>query len=146
MDSGIVPQRTLIDDQLTAVNLFQQIVIDHFFGRVCVGLLLGMALCAPAGAGSLPERFAARFVLSANGLDIGLIRWRLSPAGAGRYVYESHSETIGVAKLLRDERIDERSEWSFSNGGVRPLHYSYSRSGGKRLREVEVRFDWSRLP
>jgi len=101
-----------------------------------------MALCTPAGAGSLPQRFAASFVLSANGLDIGHIRWRLSPVGAGRYVYESHSETVGVAKLFRDERIDERSEWSFSNGGVRPLHYRYSRSGGKRVRHVEVRFDW----
>ena len=111
--------------------------------RLCAALLLAASAGTPAGAGSLPERFAASFVLSANGLDIGHTRWRLSPLGAGRYVYESHSEAVGMAKLLRNERIDERSEWNFSNGGVRPLHYRYLRSGGKRVRQVDVRFDWS---
>ena len=109
-------------------------------------LIMAMMTAPRAGAspGVLPERFAASFVLSARGLDIGRIHWQLAPVGPGRYVYQSHSETVGVAKLLRDERIDERSEWHFAEGGVRPLHYTYSRSGGKREREVEVHFDWEK--
>jgi hypothetical protein len=105
------------------------------------------ALPAPRASGSpgvLPERFAASFVLSARGLDIGRIRWQLAPVGPDRYVYQSHSETVGMAKLLRDERIDERSEWRFADGDVRPLHYTYLRTGGKREREVEVHFDWEK--
>jgi hypothetical protein len=98
---------------------------------------------ALASAGPLPERFEASFVLSAQGVDIGTTRWQLAPLGDGRYVYEAHSETVGLARLLRDERIDERSEWRFADGAVRPLHYSYSRTGGGREREVEVRFDWA---
>jgi len=109
---------------------------------LAAGLVLWSAAAAPASG--LPERFEALFTLRARGVDIGRTHWQLAPAGGGRYVYESHSETVGLAKLLRDERIEERSVWRFADGGgVRPLRYSYSRSG-KREREVEVRFDWDR--
>jgi len=107
--------------------------------------LAGALLFAACGvhAGSLPERFDARFVLSARGMDIAHTRWQLAPANNGRYVYIAHSEAVGIAKLLRDERIEERSEWRFSRAGaVTPLLYSYARSGGKRERTVQVRFDW----
>lgn len=111
----------------------------------CRRALLAGALAlhgAVTAAATLPERFDASFVLSAQGVDIGTTRWQLTPVGDGHYVYEAHSQTVGLAKLLRDERIDERSEWRLADGGVQPLHYSYSRSGGRREREVEVRFDW----
>lgn len=114
-------------------------------GTGYAGMLAGILAIAAgaADAAALPERFDAQFVLSARGMDIGQTRWQLTPAGDGRYVYSSHSEAIGVAKLLRDERIEERSEWRFSRGGaVTPLHYTYTRSGGKRERAVQVRFDW----
>ena len=106
----------------------------------CAALLLGHA----AAAQTLPERFDATYVLSAQGIDIGETRWTLRPHTGGRYVYESSSEAIGIARLLRDERIHERSEWRLAEGGgVQPLHYSYRRSGGKRDRVVDVEFDWS---
>ena len=108
---------------------------------------IAVALClAPAfvrGAGpALPERFTASYVLSAQGLDIGKTRWTLQPDGDGRFAYHSRSETIGLARLLRDETVEERSVWRFGDGGaVQPLRYTYSRTG-RREREVEVDFDW----
>ncbi len=114
--------------------------------RAATALLAALAtvpVIAATPSGSLPERFEASFVLSAQGIDIGQTHWQLEPVGGGRYVYRSRSEATGIAKLLRDERIDERSEWRYTDsGGVKPLHYTYSRSGGKRERDVEVRFDW----
>ena len=109
----------------------------------CMLVVIFAAVPLAAHAGTLPERFDARYVLNARGLDIAHTRWQLTPAGDGRYVYSAHSEAIGIAKMLRDEKVEERSEWRFSRtGAVTPLHYSYTRSGGKRERAVQVRFDW----
>lgn len=101
-----------------------------------------LALVPASAAFALPERFSARYVLSAQGVDIGKTHWTLAPLGDGRFAYESRSEAIGLARLLRDERIDERSVWRLADGSVQPLRYTYNRSGGKRVRNVEVEFDW----
>lgn len=109
---------------------------------LCISLA---ALTLPAlgnAAESLPTDFKASFLLNARGLDIGVTQWSLSPLKGDRYIYTSHSEAIGVAKMFRDERIDERSEWRFKKGQIQALRYSYSRSGGKRNRNVKVDFDW----
>ncbi len=121
--------------------------LDLIARRTAAGALsaaTAVALCAGAASASgLPERFDASFVLSADGIEVGQTRWLLEPAGDGRYLYRSHSETVGIAKLMRHERIEERSEWRFDDTGrVQPLHYAYSRSGDRRARNVSVEFDW----
>jgi hypothetical protein len=117
-------------------------------GRRRIGPVLGVCLALACSAGTaaggeLPHRFRASYVLSAQGLDIGETLLTLEPLGDGRFAYHSRSEAIGIAKLFRDERVEERSEWRFAeSGAVQPLRYTYSRSGGKREREVVVDFDW----
>jgi hypothetical protein len=111
---------------------------------VAAAALCLAALSVPAlGAGLLPESFDATYVLSAKGVEIGETRWTLERGDGDHRVYESRTKAIGIARILRDERIHERSEWHDSeDGGVRPLRYRYQRSGGKRERIVEVVFDW----
>jgi len=121
--------------------------IRHPRGARAAAAWLALALILAPGAGrgagtALPQQFAASYVLSAQGLDIGETRWTLEPIGDGRFEYHSRSETIGLARLLRDETVEERSVWRFADGGsVQPLRYTYSRTG-KRERDVKVDFDW----
>ncbi|MFT5174498.1 MAG: hypothetical protein ACI8W7_002685 [Gammaproteobacteria bacterium] len=104
--------------------------------------LSAASLAKNAQADSFPHNFRATFMLNTRNIDVGTTQWELAPLSPGRYSFSSRSEAIGIAKLFRDERINERSEWQFIDGRVRPLRYSYSRVGGKREREVSAEFDW----
>lgn len=107
-------------------------------------LAFSAANLANAQADSFPRNFRATFTLNARNIDVGTTQWELAPLSPGRYSFSSRSEAVGIAKLFRDERINERSEWQFVDGQVRPLRYSYSRAGGKREREVSAQFDWEK--
>ena len=116
-------------------------LITTICGVLLVLSAVGLARAQPA---SFPQQFSATFVLNARNVDIGSTQWELKPLGNGGYAFSTHSEAIGIAKLFRDERIGERSEWQFADGQVRPLRYFYSRAGGKRDREVQIDFDWDK--
>lgn len=114
-------------------------------------VLLMLVLSAPARPQpALPHRFAADFELEAFGALIGRSTWRLAPAGDAarsseeneRYVWEARSETAGIAALIRDVTITERSEWEYHGESVRPIVYRYDRVGGNEPRKAEIRFDW----
>lgn len=104
----------------------------------------GAADGAFAQSSPFPQHFRATFALNASNIDIGITRWELTPLGNGRSSFSTQSEAIGIAKLFRDERINERSEWQLVDGRIRPLLYTYSRKGGKRDRETRLNFDWVR--
>jgi hypothetical protein len=92
-------------------------------------------------ASNLPAPFDVRYDLRSSGTTIAHTRWSLRNAGEGRFVYESHSATVGLAKLFRDVTVVERSEWLASGSDLRSLNYVYSRTGRKD-KQVAVTFDW----
>ncbi|HEX9583886.1 MAG TPA: DUF3108 domain-containing protein [Gammaproteobacteria bacterium] len=114
--------------------------------RLCVVALTivpaGANAASPAG---LPEPFIARFSLSAHGAKIGETEWSVRALTTGLYAYESRSNAAGVLALISDEEIVERSEWRFDEGLLRPVYYSYKRSGGKKDRNISVAFDWQNM-
>lgn len=101
-------------------------------------------LVATTCEAAFPERFAASYLLRAEGATVGRTRITLAPAGNGAFVYESHSTPAGIAALVRNERVSERAEWQFHDGAMRSLRYRYARAGRERERSVEVAFDWDR--
>jgi hypothetical protein len=105
-----------------------------------IALCLAWLAWLPAEA--FPEKFSVDYVLSSMGTTIGRTELSLTPASDGGFVYESRSKATGLAAMIRNERIVERSEWRFHETGLRPLRYRYDRTGGKRERRVEVDFDW----
>jgi hypothetical protein len=115
---------------------------------MAIASLVFAALCtasvAVAQAAAFPRDFRATFTLNASNVDIGVTRWQLAPLANGRSFFSTQSEAIGIAKLFRDERIHERSEWQLVNGHIRPLLYTYSREGGKRDRQLRIQFDWAK--
>jgi len=113
--------------------------------RAVVSLWLVLVLAAPAdGASAFPKHFDLRYILNRQGLDIAEVHWRLAPLKDRGFRYSSRSQTIGLAKLFRDEQITEVSDWRFDQGRLQSLRYQYSRTGGKRRRQAQARFDWAK--
>ncbi len=105
-------------------------------------LLLGAILAAPAPAARVPAPFSAEYVLHVHGLPVGRMTRELVAERDGSFVFSSSSRAVGVAALVHRERIEERSRWRLHGTEVRPLRYSYRRSGGRKPRQVGVSFDW----
>ncbi len=109
-----------------------------------LGALVVLALAWPAAArGALPGPFDVSYDLHSSGTTIARTRWSLRATGDDRFVYESHSATVGIAKLFRDVTIVERSEWQQLGNDVLSLRYRYRRTG-RRDKQVVVTFDWER--
>lgn len=103
-------------------------------------VLAGPGLGQPAAA--LSEPFVARFSLTTQGAKIGETEWMLKSVAADLFVYESRTVAAGILGLVSNEEIVERSEWRLDQGDLRPLSYSYRRSGGDKDRNIAVKFDW----
>ncbi len=109
--------------------------------RLATLLLSSAVFSLAVSARELPERFEATFTLEAKGAAIARTRWSLSPGAGGGFVYESHTEPMGVFSLLSDDTISERSEWTYTRDWLRPLAYRYERTG-RKARDLSIAFDW----
>ncbi len=110
--------------------------------RVLIKLLL-LVVSLPCGAENLlPARFSATFVVKSHGTTVGETQWTVAPLSDDRFVYTTRTVTAGLYSLIRKDTVEERSEWQYHQAMVRPLHYRYERSGGKKDKTVQVAFDW----
>ena len=107
-------------------------------------LLLSALLAGCLQAAPLPD-FEATFQLKRGSLRIGTSRISLSTDADGSYRYESHNwPTRWVSWLLKD-KLYESSRGQMDTTGLRPEHYQYQRTGGKRERNAELVFDWNTM-
>ena len=111
--------------------------------RTCIAWLsCSLLTCLPGLAAAFdPEPFAATFVLESHGVTIGETRWQLERRDEG-FVLEARSEAAGIATLLGENSITERSRWERIDEALLPASYRYERTG-KREKEVSIDFDWS---
>ncbi len=108
----------------------------------CALTLLGAHGASHAAAG-LPEKFEATYSLSVGPLTLAEMTRKLYPKGDGSYIYESRSKPIGYARWFTKSTLVERSEWRYENQQLRPITYSYDRSGDSdEERHVKLIFDW----
>lgn len=105
----------------------------------CLLLVSTTAVSTPV----FTQRFSAEYALTSGGALIGKSRWSLNAEGESELVYESESRAAGIARLIGDDHIIERSEWRVSHGHLRPYAYLYRRTGRKD-KEANVSFDWDR--
>jgi len=114
-------------------------------------ILMKFVLLAAALAGTrtaladdgIPTPFEASYSLSLMGTQFASMRRSFTRLPGGEYFYLSETNTIGLASLLYKDRIVEQSTWQLDNGKIKPVQYSYDRSGGKKLRKVTIEFDWN---
>jgi hypothetical protein len=102
-----------------------------------------LAICSAAQAATYldPDPFEARFAVEVRGFTVGETAWsvRRSPDG---FVYETRTKAIGVAAMLGERRVVERSEWKRFGDDFRPANYSYERSD-RSDKNTAVVFYWS---
>ena len=106
--------------------------------------LAAMLLSCAVQAAPLAD-FAASYQLKRGNLRIGTSTISLVNMENNGYRYESRSwPTRWVGWFLKD-KLHETSSGLLDENGLRPLHYHYSRSGGKKEREANLLFDWNSM-
>jgi hypothetical protein len=88
--------------------------------------------------------FKTLYIIKGYGLEIGELQSRLSVADDGNYVYQTDTRTTGMLSKLYKDQVSESSTWIEHDGGIRPLVYTYDRSGGKKERNAHLLFNWER--
>lgn len=112
--------------------------------RPTLALLL-LCVVWPTTAATPPAAtFSASYSVHKGTLLLGEMHRSLSRPADAHYVFKTETYSTGLAAMFVKDRIVESSEWEYHNGLIRPLHYSYRKSGGKRERQLEQRFDWGR--
>lgn len=108
-------------------------------------LALSLLTALPAAADTFPiPEFEAIYNVMNGGLVVGESTRKLSRQTGGNYVFESSSRSRGFLSLFIKDQVLERSEWRYSGGRIVPVEYLYQRHGGKKEREVHMRFDWDK--
>jgi Protein of unknown function (DUF3108) len=107
-------------------------------------LLLAASLCGAVPAAQLPD-FSASYELRLGSLRIGTSSIRLENRADGSYLYESSSTPTPLVSWLLKDKLHETSIGTLTDNGVRPDEYHYSRSGGRKERQAELRFDWKSM-
>lgn len=121
-------------------------VIPHLrrvLRATCARLVFAAALLGPglSQAAPLPE-FSADYGLHKGILKVAEANIQLRKQGE-RYLYRSYSKTVGMASLIRGDRITEQSTIEYHDDHVRPLEYLYRHEGSKKNRDTHLIFDWS---
>ena len=98
--------------------------------------------CAQPHAGDLTGDFVASYSLHSMGTRFADMKRSFSRLDNGEYVYRSETHTVGLLALFRKDQIVEKSTLQFARGQLQPMLYSYERTGGKKDRDVVVKFDW----
>lgn len=118
-------------------------------GRCIVFFLIATLSTQIAHAGKdtpLPSFTASYTIhnLTLRALNIGTYVSKLGRIDSDQYHYEAHTRPAGMLTWLYKDQIDEQSQWRINDKSIRPLSYTYKRSGGSKHRLVELRFDWNR--
>lgn len=108
--------------------------------------LLALVSLPSLAADALPiPEFQAYYNVTSGGLVIGESTRKLTRQANGSYIFESSSHSKGFVSLFVKDRVTERSIWRYDERRVQPVEYFYQRHGGRKEREVNLKFDWEKL-
>jgi hypothetical protein len=93
-------------------------------------------------ADRLPGFFEVTYTLHSKGTQFAEMNRSFTHAGNGKYIFRSVTHATGFFSLFRKDNIIEESQWSVNEPQLRPLHYTYQHTGGKKDRYVDIVFDW----
>ncbi len=110
--------------------------------RMSALLLLVLPTIAAATDGLHP--FVATFAIDYGNLGVGTGRLELRRGDEpDRWVFESRSQARGLARLVIDSEVQQRSILTIDSGVVRPLHYRLDDGTVRTDRDVTLDFDWA---
>ena len=111
-------------------------------GKYIYCAFLSLAVNVTVAAEEEPPFFMATYKLFSSGLEIAQMERRLQKQGEEGYIYSSITHTVGIVAMLHKDHIVEESQWNLVDNLIRPLNYTYIRSGGKKNRRINIDFDW----
>lgn len=105
-------------------------------------LVLSVLFTLSVQAAGLPPAFKAHYLVKKGPIELGRATHELKYVPGGELVYESGSDTTGLADLLFSDHIRETTRLKQDGANLLPLEYRYNRSG-KRKRTMSQEFDWT---
>ena len=108
-------------------------------------LLVAALLLSPVVYTAPLADFEASYQLYRGSLRIGTSTLSLMNRENNGYLYESRSWPTAWVSWLLNDKLHETSSGQLDKTGLRPLHYHYRQSGGKKEREAKLSFDWEAL-
>lgn len=94
-----------------------------------------------SAAQAMPD-FEADYTISRQSMIIGHLHQQLTTQNNIRTMILS-SSPLGLAKILAPDHIQEKSTWREKGHHIKPLSYSYDRTGGRKEKHITTFFDWA---
>ncbi len=97
----------------------------------------------PAGAENVTglRTFQAEYSLYAKDTRAARVIRSLTRLDDNSYEYRSETKTVGLISLFRKLHIVESSRLMVEERMLKPLHYSYGRTGYRKKRDVSIEFN-----
>ena len=92
-------------------------------------------------AQDIPD-FSANYKVKLNGLSAGELKRDLSTNDDGSRTFSSRSQAKGVFAFFKPDLVEETSIWASQGKTIRPQSYTYHRTGGKKEKYLNLKFDW----
>ena len=102
-------------------------------------LLIPAAARAESNAGL--QTFRAEYSLYAKNTKAAQVVRSLARLDDGSYEYRSETKTVGLISLFRKLHIVESSRLILEERMLKPVHYSYGRTGYRKKRDVSIEFN-----
>lgn len=101
--------------------------------------LAAMPITAPAD--ELPKEFSANYALEMFGTVLARATYKLEHTDKGVTMTQS-TRPAGLVALLRNDKIDVRSDMVMNNGRLLLVNYDYTHTGDDKDRDVRFTIDW----
>ena len=92
-------------------------------------------------ARELPDEFTANYALEMFGTVMARAEYKLVHSENGLYMTQS-TRPAGLVALLRDDKIDVRSDMVITDGQILLVKYDYRHTGDDKDRDVRFQIDW----
>ena len=116
----------------------------NLFRTTLIRLAFTLALVISPGittATELPHEFSAVYTLEMYSTVLARATYTLKHTDNGLYMEQS-TRPVGLAALLRDDKIDIRSDMVIDNGQLLLVSYDYKHTGDDEDRDVSFKIQW----
>jgi len=103
--------------------------------------LLLIQYTSAASANELPQEFTANYVMQMSGTVLARATYTLEHTDTGVTMKQS-TRPVGLMALLRDDKIDVRSDMIVDEGRLLLVNYDYTHSGDDKDRNVRFKINW----
>ena len=104
-------------------------------------VLLFIQYPSASAANELPQEFTANYVMQMSGTVLARATYTLEHTDAGVTMKQS-TRPVGLMALLRDDKIDVRSDMIMDEGRLLLVNYDYTHSGDDKDRNVRFKINW----